>query len=142
MGSAIEVTIIMDESQQLNVHVFVPTLDEDFEIPLDLKMQHESLDALRKQVAQQKTRLSGLRETGQRTQAKRADSAFARIEDERLVGEVDSLIDAASHDQDALAQLDRRVRDLPPRWIVRGLRRMADAAGEGRGFTSRRGENR
>ena len=112
MGSQIEVTIIMDESQQLRVQAFVPALDEDFEVSFDLKMQHNSLEDLRKQAQQQKARLATAREKAERLKAMKADAAVSRIDDEQLVDQVDSLMDAASQDQDALAQLDRRLRDL------------------------------
>ncbi len=112
MGSQIEVTIIMDESQAMRVQAFVPALDEDFEVSFDLKTQHNSLEELRKQAQQQKVRLANAREKAQRMKAMKADAAVSRIDDEQLVDQVDSLMDAASQDQDALSQLDRRLRDL------------------------------
>ena len=53
-----------------------------------------------------------MRENAGKTNNQSADIAILRIEDEQMIDQVDSLIDAAEHDQDALSQLDRRIRDL------------------------------
>lgn len=111
-GSQIEITVLMDESQQVRVQAYVNSLDEDFEISFDPKMQHSSIDELRKEAAAQKERLEKARGEAERTDALKAKSDLARIEDEALVDHVDSLLDAAKGDPDAVAQLDRRLREL------------------------------
>ena len=111
-GSKVEVTLVMDESQEVRVLVYVSALGEDFELKWDLKMKHDSLEELQKEVLEQKKRVEALRENAGKTNNQSADVAILRIEDEQLIDQVDSLIDAAEHDQDALSQLDRRIRDL------------------------------
>jgi molecular chaperone DnaK len=112
IGSEIEVTILMDESQRVRVQAFVPVLDEDFEIAFDLNMLHNSLEKSREEMKKQKDRLAKAREKAQRTKAMKADAALSRIEKEHLIDEVDALMDAAGQDPDAMHQLDRRVRDF------------------------------
>lgn len=111
-GSQIEITLIMDKSQQLRLQAYVNSLDEDFEVSFDPQMKHNSLVELRKDAEQQKERLAGVREKAKRTRALKAEAALTRVDDQQLLNHVDSLIDAAVNDPDALAQLDRRVREL------------------------------
>ncbi len=112
IGSPIEITVIMDKDQQITVQAFVPSLDEDFEIDFDSQMKHNSLEALRKEAEQQKTRLANAREKAERTETLKARDVLSRIEDQQLLEHVDSLIEAAENDPDAVAQLDRRLREL------------------------------
>lgn len=112
MGSQIEITLIMDKDQQIRVQAFVPTLDEDFDVTFDPLMKHNSLEELREEVAQEKTRLASVREKAEQTGSLKAEAALSRIEDGELLGHVDSLIEAADNDPEAVAQLDRARRDL------------------------------
>jgi len=102
----------MDKNQQIKVQAFVPSLDEDFEIEFDSQMKHSSLDALRQEAEEQKTRLAKAREKAERTEALKATDVLSRIEDQQLLEHVDTLIEAAEDDPDAVAQLDRRLREL------------------------------
>jgi molecular chaperone DnaK len=111
-GSQIEITLIMDASQQVRVQAYVNSLDEDFEISFDPQMKHNSLAELRKDAEQQKERLAGVRKKAERMEALKAQAALSRIEGQELVGHVDSLIEAVANDPDAVAELDRKVRDL------------------------------
>ncbi len=111
-GSQVEVKVMIDESQQIRAQAYVMALDEDFHVQISLQMSHESLDELRKQVADQHKRLKAAREKLGKNRTLKADAALARIEDEQLLPQVDALATAAAQDPDALQQLDRRVRDL------------------------------
>jgi len=111
-GSQIEITVIMDKSQQIRLQVYVNSLDEDFERSFDPQMKHKSLDELRKESQQEKVRLAAAREKAERTDALRAEEALSRIDDGQLPDKVDSLIEAAEDDPDAVAQLDRKLRQF------------------------------
>ena len=111
-GSQIEVKVMIDESQQIRAQAYVPALDEEFVVQISLQMSHESLDELRKQVAEQQKRLKQAREKLGNNRSPKAAAALARIEDDQLLNQVESLVVAAAQDPDALQQLDRRVRDL------------------------------
>ena len=111
-GSDVEIAVIMDQNQQLKVQVFVPSLDEDFEIEFDPQMKHNSLDALRDEAKEQKARLAKARDKVGNIEALKATDVLTRIEDQELVENVDALLDAAEDDPDAVAQLDRKLREL------------------------------
>ncbi len=112
VGSQVEVTVNIDESQRVKVQAYVSALDEEFGVAFSLQMSHESLDELRKQVAEQQTRLKAARGKLGKNRSPKADAALARIEDEQLVRQVDGLVASAAQNPDGLQQLDRRVRDL------------------------------
>jgi molecular chaperone DnaK len=111
-GSQVEITLIMDASQQVRLQALVTSLDEDFEVAFDPLMKHSSLAELRKEAREQKTRLSDVRERAARTGAHKAGQALSRIEDEELLGQVDRLIEAAETEPEAVPELDRRLRQL------------------------------
>lgn len=111
-GSQIEITLIMDQSQQVRLQAYVNLLDEDFDLSFDPQMKHQSPEELRQDAQQQKARLATAREKAQRTEALKAEAALSRIEDQQLLDHVNSLIEAAENDPDAVAQLDRRLREL------------------------------
>lgn len=111
-GSQVEVTVMIDESQQIRAQAYVSALDEDFHVQIALQMSHESLDELKKQVNEQRERLRKAREKVGKNPTLKAQAALTRIEDEQLLRQVDALTTAAEQDADALQQLDRRVRDL------------------------------
>ncbi len=111
-GSEVNVTVLMDESQDVRVQVFVPVLDEEFEGKFSLLMQRDSVAELADEVREQKQRLAAAREKAERMKALKADEALSRIEDQDVETQVDALLEAAPQDADARTRLDRRVRDL------------------------------
>jgi molecular chaperone DnaK len=111
-GSKIEVTVTIDESQDLSMEAYIPILDKEFPICINLQMRHRGLDELRKEAKEQEDRLQKAREKLGNASSELASSAIARIKDEDLVIQVVGLIDAAAVDAGALQQLDRRLRDL------------------------------
>ena len=143
-GSKVEVTVTMDESQDVRVHAYFPAIDEDLpEWRFDPKTMHNSLGELRKELEEQKKRLGGAREQAGKTKTLKADSAIMRIDGEQLVEQVDSLVAAAGHDNDALSQLDRRIRESGKRHRRgRGFGRVADPSRKGGGVPERYGRPR
>jgi len=111
-GSQIEITLIMDTSQQIRLQAYVNSLDEDFEMTFDPQMKHRSLGELSKDARQQKKRLTTVRAEAERTKALKAEAALSRIDDQHLLDQVDGLIKAAESEPEAVAQLDRRLREL------------------------------
>ncbi|RJQ63193.1 MAG: Hsp70 family protein [Desulfobacteraceae bacterium] len=111
-GSQIEITLIIDQSQQVRLQAYVNSLDEDFEISFNPQMKHSSMEELRKEADQQKLRLKDAREKAEQTKALKADEALSRIDNQQLIDHVASLIEAAENDPDAVAELDRRLREL------------------------------
>jgi len=111
-GSQIEITLIMDESQRVRLLAYIPSLNEDLEITFDPQMVHKSLDHLRQEARQQKERLDRARDGAEKAEAIDAKAILKRIEEEQLVDHIDSLVEAAETDPDAVVQLDRRLRGL------------------------------
>jgi molecular chaperone DnaK len=112
LGSEIEITLTMDESQNLQVSAYVPVLDEDFHVRLDLQSVHGSLEELRAEAGRERERLAKAREKARKAQLPAADAAFVRIDTEQLDIHIQTLVVAAGTDIEARAQLDRRLRDL------------------------------
>lgn len=111
-GSQVEVTVMIDESQQVRAQAYVSVLDEDFHVQISLTMSHGSVGELRKQVDEQRKRLQQAREKLGKNPSLKADAALARIEDEQLLRQVDELAAAADQEPEAIQQLDHRVREL------------------------------
>ncbi len=111
-GSPLEITLLMDTSQQIRLQVLIDSLDEDFEAFFDPVSKHSSLEELEKEAGIQKQRLETAREKAEKTDALKAKSALGRINDQRMVAHIDSLIEAAGGDSEATKELDRRLREL------------------------------
>ncbi|MBD3291788.1 MAG: Hsp70 family protein [Armatimonadia bacterium] len=111
-GSQVEITLIMDTSQQLRVQAYVPSLDEDFEVKFDPQMKHSDLAELCRDAEQQKQRLAEVQKKAERTEALKAQAALSRVENQDLLGHVDSLIEAAANEPEAVGQLDRKLQEL------------------------------
>jgi molecular chaperone DnaK (HSP70) len=111
MGSAVEIAMTMDPSMHVKVTVYVQHLDQDFDVEFDLKTGCRDPQALRQDLDAQKARLATVaREAGPANPD--AAQALDRIAREGMVAEAESLAQAATQDQDALTQLDRRLLDL------------------------------
>ncbi len=111
-GSQIEITLIMDVSGQVRLQAYIPTLDEEKEVKFNPQMSHNRLSALSGEAKAQKTRMATLREKADKTGALKAKAAMLRIEEQQLINHIDSLLQAAESDADAVAELDRRLREL------------------------------
>lgn len=111
-GSQIEITLLIDKSQQVKVQAFIPALDEDYEMSFDSQMNHNSLAELQGQFQQQKQRLEKAQQKAKSIRSSHAQKALDQIEDQQLIDQVMSLLQAAESDPDAVAQLDRRMREL------------------------------
>lgn len=111
-GSMIEITLLMDQSQQIRVQAYFNSLDEEFEARFDAQMHHDSPDELRKEEQRQKKRLDNARRVAAQNNSERSASAIEDIERQQLINHIDSLINVVEVDPDAAAQLDRRLREL------------------------------
>jgi molecular chaperone DnaK len=111
-GSTIEITLAMDKSHRVRVQVFVPVLDEEFEVDFDFKMSHNSIDELRNQFQGEITRLENVTQKAAANDSLKAQATLENIRSQKLIEEIEGLLAAAKEDVDALNQLDRRLRDL------------------------------
>jgi molecular chaperone DnaK len=113
IGSPIEVTIAIDESRIPRVVAYVLILDEEFKKVFDPKYPAIIEQVVVDYSEKAKTRLERVRERTRQAGSTRADDLLQKIEDERLVHQIDtSLISVQRHDQDALDTCQRRRIDL------------------------------
>jgi molecular chaperone DnaK len=113
-GSLIEITVIMDEQQRVRLQAYVPSLDMDIpEVPFNPQMLHSSLDELVEEADLQKKRLQEARTEARRTEAQEAEDRLTQIDE--LEQQIDRSIEAAKDDADAIAEVDRKLRELGAR---------------------------
>lgn len=95
-GQEVEVTLRIDESREITVEAFVPYLDEDFSVRLEMgrKAAANSPEVLRERLAKEQKRLEALK-----NQADEAEDRGAN----KLLGEIDR--------EDATKELRRKMRD-------------------------------
>jgi molecular chaperone DnaK len=111
-GSEVEVTIEATESRTYLTRVYVPLLDEEFELHIVTNTQVASPDDLAKQVEAEKKRLTDLRAKANKSGDRIALEKLRQIDGERLEHDVDSALAAARNDQDAGDKCASRLRDL------------------------------
>jgi len=112
IGSHIEITVAMDASQQLKMNVYIPMLDQDFDLDFESRGGHAPLDELRRDVSEQRDRLAEIRRKATETGTTRAETVVARIVNQQLMEHVDDLLARAGQEGEAVFELDRRVREL------------------------------
>lgn len=111
-GSEIEVTVFMDVSQQVRVEAYVKALDEEFEASFNSTRMQRSLDELRGEAEKQRKRLADVRQRVGAAAPQEAREGLAKIDDQQLVGQIESLTRAAGTEGEAVTALDRRVQEL------------------------------
>lgn len=111
-GSDVEVTLAVDESRLVTARAYVPVLDEEFEQVVTLEMKVAGPDELRKQLTEEKKRLGEIREKAKQTASPAAASSLARVEQERMLEQVDAALGAVNDDPDAAAVAESRLLDL------------------------------
>jgi molecular chaperone DnaK len=112
MGSQVEITVVMNESQQIKLEVFVPMLELDFEQRFDDLFKPATVDDAVQEADLQQGRLAKARAEAIRIHAAGADIVIMKIEKEKLLEQIIRLCAAARGDKDALGQLDRLLKEL------------------------------
>jgi len=112
LGSDVEITIDIDESRLVRAKAYIPILDEEFEniLKLDKKIADPAL--LADELKREKDRLEKVRQQARQVGSAKADKSLQRIEDERMVHDVDVSFSAAKADPDAADKCEKRLRDL------------------------------
>jgi molecular chaperone DnaK len=111
-GSQLEISLAMDESQQIRLHVFIEMFEQDFEIVFNPVAERESLDRMIREADAQRKRLSEARASAERANAPGTTEILGRIDNENLLGVIQKLIAVAASDPGSLQMLDRRLREL------------------------------
>lgn len=112
VGSEIEITIHIDESRIITGKAYVPILDEEFDIVISFEKEKESVAELQESFEREKKRLEMIREKTGKADSLKAEKALAKIEQEQITEEVQSLLEASAGDQGAVPQFQNRLIDL------------------------------
>jgi len=112
-GSEVEVTLRIDESRLVVARAYVPILDEEFEQVVNLQTETVPDQAeLAREAAAEKRRLAAARREAEELNDRPALAVLARIDAERIVADVDEMVEAAKVDPDAATMCGKRLLDL------------------------------
>jgi molecular chaperone DnaK len=113
IGSDVEVTIVIDESRIVHVQAYIPILDEIFDVDIDMGFYEKiEIKALEKEFQKEKERLAELRKKTEASGDSAAGRILGRIDEERMIPEVERSLAAASADHDAKSKAKHRLQDL------------------------------
>jgi len=111
-GSIVEVSVKMDESQQIRVHAYIRVFEIDFDVVFTPVSERQSLERLVREATALRERLSTARAEAEQIRTPATIEVLRRIDEEDLLGTIAKLTDAAANDPDSLGMLDRRLREL------------------------------
>ncbi|GAA2438283.1 hypothetical protein GCM10010191_61780 [Actinomadura vinacea] len=112
-GSQVDLTLLIDESRLVVARAYIPLLDEEFEHAINLQTETApDPGRLARDVAAEKQRLQQARRRASEFADPRAEQVLARIDNERIVPDLDKLVDAAKVDPGAAITAENRLRDL------------------------------
>jgi molecular chaperone DnaK len=112
-GSEIEITIAIDESRLVRTRAYIPVLDEEYESEvLILSKKIPDLEDLQKDLAREEKRLGEARQKAREMGAPETQQILARIDGERMVHDVETLLSAGRVDPDAAQKCQNRLLDL------------------------------
>jgi molecular chaperone DnaK len=112
-GSEVEVSIEIDTSRLVVARAYVPILDEEFEHAINLHTEEiPKASSLASQARDEFSRLAALKERQYELGNSTASLLLQRIDDENMVADIESLLDAAKVDPDAATTCATRLLDL------------------------------
>jgi molecular chaperone DnaK len=112
VGSEVEITLEIDSSRQVRANAYVPILDEEFSVNLDLEKTAPRPADLAAEFRQEQERLEKVREKQQQTGDSAAAAVLQRIDTEEMIPQIESSLRAAEADRQAAGNCQRRVLDL------------------------------
>ncbi|MBA9001584.1 Hsp70 family protein [Thermomonospora cellulosilytica] len=112
-GSEVEVTLRVDESRLIVARAYMPILDEEFEQVVNLQTETvPEQPELAREAAAEKRRLAAARREAEELNDRPALTVLARIDAERIVADVEEMVEAAKVDPDAATMCGKRLLDL------------------------------
>jgi molecular chaperone DnaK len=105
--SEVEVELRIDESRNITLRVFIPTLNDEFEQKLDLRKHKTDLRVLREKFEAEVRRFQMLKDKTNDA----SPELLERIEDTEIPG-LEALLERAAGDESALEKFDQRLLDL------------------------------
>jgi molecular chaperone DnaK len=110
--SEVEISIEVDASRLLSARAYVPLLDREFDQVIRFDRGEPDVTKLRKEVEAEKRRLAGVRAQARELGNEGANLALLRIDQERLLADLDSALASAATDADAADKCQSRLLDL------------------------------
>jgi len=108
----IEISIEIDTSRLLNARAYIPLLDKEFDQVIRFDQGAVDLDRLTGEIAEEKRRLSRLRRQAEELGNPSALRVLRRVDEERLLHELDADPAAGRGDADAADKCQSRLIDL------------------------------
>jgi molecular chaperone DnaK len=108
-GSEVEVSLGIDESRIITVQAYVPLLDEEFTITLDMKRHEPKPEFLKEEYDAEMKRFAEAKEKAGRESG---EALIQKIEASPLIGEVKASVDAAQADPEAAAKCEKQLLEL------------------------------
>lgn len=112
VGAEIEVTIEIDKSRLIRTEAYLTMLNEDYEKTLVLGKEVPDQKELQAELERERKRLDEARQKVYATNDPKAKPILKRIENEHIVEEVESTLDAAGVDQDAADKCQNRLLNM------------------------------
>ncbi len=111
-GSQVEITIEVDASRLVRTKAYIPALDEEYEDVVRFDKVAANPERLRQDVDLEKARLDEMRIKANQTCDPGAQEALRRIDQERMVRDVEAALAKAHEDRDAADKCQKRLLDL------------------------------
>jgi molecular chaperone DnaK len=111
-GSEIETTVKIDESRLITVNAYVPLLDEEFTVKLDMERHSPQPERLKQQLEAEMKRLRDAKANVGDNPGGSAEELIQAIERSPLMQEVKESVVAAQGDPDAAAKCEKRLLEL------------------------------
>lgn len=112
-SSEVEFTLSVDESRLMVARAYLPVLDEEFEHVINLHTETVAgQEELRREAVAEKKRLRAARAQSMEFDDAQVQRKLDRIEEERVVQDIDAMIERSETDASSAAAAGERIRDL------------------------------
>ncbi|MDD5200532.1 MAG: Hsp70 family protein [Terrimicrobiaceae bacterium] len=111
-GSEVELTMNIDESRLLSLNIYIPTLDEEFDLTLPLRKTTATGDDVAEDFAKEKARLNRLIRKADDANDKDSLAALRDLESSELMKEIVETVSAAKGDADAAEKAEVRLLEF------------------------------
>jgi molecular chaperone DnaK len=112
VGSEVEITIAIDSSRIVNATAFVPILDEEFPVELDLKKVAPKVEDLNEDYRRERKRLQEVRDKQRQAGDNGAAAVLHRIDDEQVCPQIETALELADTDREQADKCESRLLDL------------------------------
>lgn len=111
-GSEVEVMLCMDLSQQVEATAYIPTLDKEFPIAVELGRESQGGAGLQQEAIEVAERYDELRKRARILDSPAAAALLSQVEEEGAITDIDGLAAAFQADPDAEQSARSRIRDV------------------------------